>query len=136
MIRSALASSKSRITGGSSVIQRLHSANNASNSCADVGAVTTILHGYRVIRNHNIAHEAAVDFPVPWPERTLIRRSPLATAFRNSDCQGSGVTFNTIFTKFTGLFRYDLKKLINGFVSSVLISIFPYLLCGGYCQND
>ena len=46
-----------------------------------VGAVTTIFTGYLVKRNQSMSAAAAVDFPTPWPDRTLMRRSPAATSF-------------------------------------------------------
>ena len=69
---------------GSSLIHRFISANSASKSWPDVGAVTTTLFGKRRNRNHSIAQLADVDLPVPCPERTLILRSPDAMAERNS----------------------------------------------------
>jgi len=62
---------------GSSLTQRFNSANNASNSWADVGAVTTTLTGDRVIKNHSIAQLLAVDLPTPWPDLTDMRLSPV-----------------------------------------------------------
>ena len=86
LTRSLLISNSSCMTAGHSPIQRLSSAKSASNSCADVGAVTTIFTGYRWMRYQSMAQEAAVDLPVPWPLRMEILRSLLAIAFRNSVC--------------------------------------------------
>src|SRR5210317_2218689 len=90
-IRSDFISNKDLIGVGSSLIQRLHSAKRASNNWDAVGAVTTILTGYRVRRNQIINQDAQDDFPTPCPERILHLRSPFATADITSLCQSWGV---------------------------------------------
>jgi hypothetical protein len=101
-MRSDLISSSSATAGGSSLAHRRHSPKRASKSCDAVGAVTTTLTGTRVSMNQSMAHEATVDLPVPWPERTLILRSPAARSSRRRRCHGSGVTPRTSSTKATG----------------------------------
>ena len=132
-MRSCLSSSSSWSVGGRSLIQRLTSANSASNNCALVGAVTITLHGYLVRMYQIISQDVVAVLPTPWPLRTDILRSPRATASMTSRCQASGRTFSTSCTNLTGFGRYSRINATNGFwrSASICAGVRPALSSAG-----
>ena len=82
------------------------SAKHASKSCAEVGAVTTVLLGYRIRTCQMAAMAIAVDLPTPWPDLTVMRRIlGAAIASKSSSCHSSGSMPITSRAKATGSSR-------------------------------